>query len=76
MRSRMPKVWHSVGGLPLLEHSLRAAEAATSGRPIVVVSKLEDSVSARLEQRAELVSQSSTPGDGRRLGGGERGTGR
>ena len=67
MRSRMPKVWHSVGGLPLLEHSLRAAEAATSGRPIVVVSKLEESISARLEQRAELVSQRVPQGTGAAL---------
>ena len=55
MRSRVPKVLHPVGGLSLLEHSLRAAEAATSGRPILVVSELDGSVRARLQARAELV---------------------
>ncbi|MGA9919860.1 MAG: bifunctional UDP-N-acetylglucosamine diphosphorylase/glucosamine-1-phosphate N-acetyltransferase GlmU [Candidatus Dormiibacterota bacterium] len=69
MLSRVPKVWHLVGGLSLLEHSLRAAEAATSGRPIVVVSELEDSVRSRLERRAELVLQKEAKGTAAALAG-------
>ena len=62
MRSRVPKVLHLVGGLSLLEHSLRAAEAATSRRPILVVSELDGSVRARLQARAELVVQAEPKG--------------
>lgn len=62
MRSRVPKVLHPVGGLSLLEHSLRAAEAATSGRPILVVSELDGSFRARLQARAELVVQAEPKG--------------
>jgi bifunctional UDP-N-acetylglucosamine pyrophosphorylase/glucosamine-1-phosphate N-acetyltransferase len=62
MRSRLPKVWHQVGGLPLLEHSLRRAETATSGWPILVVSELDEAVRARFEPRAELVLQREPKG--------------
>ncbi|HVB52620.1 MAG TPA: bifunctional UDP-N-acetylglucosamine diphosphorylase/glucosamine-1-phosphate N-acetyltransferase GlmU [Candidatus Acidoferrales bacterium] len=67
MRSRMPKVWHSAGGLSLLEHALRAAEAASSGRPILVVAELDESVRTTLEQRAELVLQPEPKGTGAAL---------
>lgn len=62
MRSRLPKVLHQVGGLSLIEHSLRAAEAATARRPILVISKLEESVRLALQDRAELVVQAEPTG--------------
>ena len=67
MRSRTPKAWHRVGGLALIEHALRAAEAATTAPPILVVAELEDSVRASLAQRAELVLQREPRGTGAAL---------
>jgi len=57
MRSRTPKAWHRVGGLALIEHALRSAQAATAAPPILVVPELADSVRASLARRAELVLQ-------------------
>ncbi len=57
MRSRVPKVWHAAAGISLIEHALRVAEEATPGRPILVVSRLEEAVRAGLSERAELVLQ-------------------
>jgi bifunctional UDP-N-acetylglucosamine pyrophosphorylase/glucosamine-1-phosphate N-acetyltransferase len=62
MRSRLPKVLHPVGGLPLLEHAIRAAEAAVLGKPIVVMAELEASLGSRFQDRAELVVQSEPRG--------------
>jgi len=62
MRSRMPKVLHQVGGVPMLEHSLRAAESATSRPPILVVRELEDAAGLALGDRAQLVVQSDPRG--------------
>lgn len=58
MHSRTPKVLHQVGGVSMLEHSLRAAESATSRPPIVVVRELEDAAGLTLGERAQLVVQS------------------
>jgi bifunctional UDP-N-acetylglucosamine pyrophosphorylase/glucosamine-1-phosphate N-acetyltransferase len=57
MRSRLPKVLHQVGGISMLEHSLRAAEAATVRPPILVVRELEDAAGLALDDRAQLVVQ-------------------
>jgi len=62
MRSRLPKVMHPLGGLPLLEHAIRAAESAAVGRPIVVVAELEPSLGTRFQDRAEFVVQSEPLG--------------
>ncbi|HUY54562.1 MAG TPA: hypothetical protein VMV23_05340, partial [Candidatus Nanopelagicaceae bacterium] len=58
MHSRTPKVLHQVGGVSMLEHSLRAAESATSRPPIVVVRVLDDAAGLALGERAQLVVQS------------------
>jgi len=62
MRSRLPKVLHQVGGVSMLEHSLRAAEAATLRPPIVVVRELEDAAGLALTERAQLVVQPEPEG--------------
>jgi len=64
MRSRLAKVWHPVGGLPLVEHALRTCEAATAGRPIVVVAALDETAHASLGPRADLVLQENLNGTG------------
>ncbi len=67
MRSRVPKVWHQAGGISLLEHALRLAEAAAAGRPVVVVPELEGEGWEALTSRAELVRQSRPQGTGAAL---------
>ncbi|MGA8427355.1 MAG: bifunctional UDP-N-acetylglucosamine diphosphorylase/glucosamine-1-phosphate N-acetyltransferase GlmU [Candidatus Dormiibacterota bacterium] len=62
MRSRTPKVLHQVGGVSMLEHSLRAAESATSRPPILVVREPEDAAGLALAERAQLVIQSQPGG--------------
>lgn len=62
MRSQVAKIWHTAGGLSLLEHALRAAEAATSSRPIVVVADLDDHLLANLAERVDLVHQADPRG--------------
>jgi bifunctional UDP-N-acetylglucosamine pyrophosphorylase / glucosamine-1-phosphate N-acetyltransferase len=62
MRSRTPKVLHQVGGVSMLEHSLRAAESATLRPPILVVRELEDAAGLALGERAQLVIQSQPGG--------------
>lgn len=62
MHSRTPKVLHQVGGVSMLEHSLRAAESATSRPPILVVRELEDAAGLALGERAQLVVQSQQGG--------------
>ncbi|MGA7088778.1 MAG: bifunctional UDP-N-acetylglucosamine diphosphorylase/glucosamine-1-phosphate N-acetyltransferase GlmU [Candidatus Dormiibacterota bacterium] len=62
MHSRTPKVLHQVGGVSMLEHSLRAAESATLRAPILVVRELEDAAGLALGERAQLVVQSNPGG--------------
>ena len=50
MRSRLPKVLHSVGGLPLVVHALRAAEALQPERVVVVTGNGAELVEARVKQ--------------------------
>lgn len=37
MKSRLPKVLHRVAGQPMIEHALRAARAASTETPVVVI---------------------------------------
>ena len=46
MRSATPKVLHPVGGLPMVSHAIRAAQAAGSAQIAVVVGPNHASVSA------------------------------
>jgi bifunctional UDP-N-acetylglucosamine pyrophosphorylase/glucosamine-1-phosphate N-acetyltransferase len=62
MRSRLPKFLHPVGGLPLLEHALRAAESAARGKPIVVLAQLEAQLPPRFQGRADVVVQAEPRG--------------
>ncbi|MGH7705358.1 MAG: bifunctional UDP-N-acetylglucosamine diphosphorylase/glucosamine-1-phosphate N-acetyltransferase GlmU [Candidatus Dormibacteria bacterium] len=67
MRSRVPKVWHPLGGISLVEHSLRAAAVASSKPPILVVADLEEARRRGLGERVELVVQSEPGGTGAAL---------
>jgi bifunctional UDP-N-acetylglucosamine pyrophosphorylase / glucosamine-1-phosphate N-acetyltransferase len=64
MRSRVPKVLHPLRGIPLIEHSLRTALAATRARPVIVVGHDADAVRAAVGTRADFVVQSEQLGTG------------
>ncbi len=65
MRSRRPKVLHSLIGLPLLEHVLRAARGISPARLVVVVSHGADEVRATFTGRdVVFVDQGEPRGTG------------
>jgi bifunctional UDP-N-acetylglucosamine pyrophosphorylase/glucosamine-1-phosphate N-acetyltransferase len=57
MRSRVPKVLHSLAGRPMIEHVLDALADAGVGRPVVVVGHAADAVEAAIAGRAACVRQ-------------------
>lgn len=63
MRSELPKVLHPVGGAPMIEHVLRAAEAV-SFRPTVVVGYRAGEVIKRLGEGRDYVVQEEQRGTG------------
>ena len=69
MRSRRSKVLHTLAGLPLIEHVLRAASALTPESTAVVVGHAADEVRAGLERHTSLrfVHQSEQRGTGHAL---------
>ena len=54
MKSADPKVLHLAGGLPLIEHVLRAADSLRPATTVVVVGHLGDRVKAALGKRLGL----------------------
>ena len=64
MRSSRPKVLHPLRGLPLIEHGLRSAVAATQSRPVVVVGHDAAAGQAVISDRADCVLQSEQMGTG------------
>lgn len=64
MASRRPKPLHEVGGLPMLDHALRAAAGLFDRPPVVVVGPGQEEVERRLEGRAEVVRQERPEGSG------------
>lgn len=64
MRSELLKVLHPVAGRPMVEHVLRAAEAAGIARRIVVIGHQGERVRAVLGDRVEYAWQSDQRGTG------------
>ena len=54
MKSADPKVLHQAGGLPLIEHVLRAADSLNPATTVLVVGHLADRVKAALAKRLGL----------------------
>ena len=54
MKSRLPKVLHEAGGLPLIEHVLRTADAIAPSTTIIVVGHEAAAVQERLSKRLGL----------------------
>ena len=54
MKSSLPKVLHELGGRPLIEHVLRAADAITPATTTVIVGHGADAVKRRLASRTSV----------------------
>src|SRR4051812_24461 len=52
MRSTMPKVLHPVGGLPMVSHAIRAAQASGSTEIAVVIGPNHEGISAVVRSTA------------------------
>ena len=67
MRSATPKVLHRIGGLPMVSHAVRAAQAAGAGRIAVVTGPGHDAVNAEvltIAPGASLFTQTERLGTG------------
>ncbi|MDH5568071.1 MAG: NTP transferase domain-containing protein, partial [Myxococcales bacterium] len=64
LKSRLPKVLHSVCGDPLLAFALTAAESLAPERSLVVIGHEAESVRARFAGRAEFITQAEQRGTG------------
>lgn len=64
MKSKLPKVMHSLAGKTLIEHVLDMVGQAGVDRPIVVVGHGREDVEARIINRARIVVQSEQLGTG------------
>jgi bifunctional UDP-N-acetylglucosamine pyrophosphorylase/glucosamine-1-phosphate N-acetyltransferase len=70
MKSRLPKVLHSICGRPMIDYVLDAAEAATGGRPVVVWSPPVEAVRDAVAGRADTARQAEPRGTGDALAAG------
>ena len=57
MNSELPKVLHKVGGKPMLQHVMNAAECAGATKNVVVIGYLGEQVKAYVGESAEIVEQ-------------------
>ena len=64
MKSVLPKVLHTVGGKPMVQHVLEAAKAVGAEKNIVVVGFGAESVQQTLAGQAEFVVQAEQLGTG------------
>lgn len=64
MKSSLPKVLHPVAGKPMIWHALRAIQASTTEKPIVVVGHGAEEVTKYLGDSAQTVLQSPQLGTG------------
>lgn len=64
MKSKLPKVLHKVGGHPMVEHVLDAADAAGCTDSVVVIGHGAELVRGVVENRARIVLQEEQLGTG------------
>ncbi len=64
MKSDLPKVLHPICGLPMIDHSLAAAKAASSETPVVVIGFGAEAVRESLGKKARCVVQDPQLGTG------------
>jgi bifunctional UDP-N-acetylglucosamine pyrophosphorylase/glucosamine-1-phosphate N-acetyltransferase len=64
LKSSLPKVLHRLGGKPLIEYAVAAAQAVTGEPPVLVIGHGADDVRAALGDRARYVIQAPQLGTG------------
>lgn len=64
MRSKLPKVLHKVGGKPMLQHVLDAADAAGAAEKIVIVGHGAELVESMVGEQGKIVLQAEQLGTG------------
>lgn len=64
MKSKLPKVMHSLAGKALIEHVLDMVRDAGVERSLVIVGHGRESIEARINKRAEIVVQTEQLGTG------------
>ena len=64
MKSSRPKVLHRLGGQPLVEYALAAAQSLTDQQPVLVIGHGADAVRAALGERVVYVAQAEQLGTG------------
>ncbi|HEY8875811.1 MAG TPA: bifunctional UDP-N-acetylglucosamine diphosphorylase/glucosamine-1-phosphate N-acetyltransferase GlmU, partial [Desulfosporosinus sp.] len=64
MKSKLPKVMHSLAGKTLIEHVLDTVTQVGIERPLVIVGHGRAEIEAHISQRAELVAQTEQLGTG------------
>ena len=64
MHSSIAKALHELGGVPLVEHVVRAVSQSGLGRPYVVVGYQAERVEEALEGKADFVNQPEMHGTG------------
>ncbi|KGP75534.1 bifunctional N-acetylglucosamine-1-phosphate uridyltransferase/glucosamine-1-phosphate acetyltransferase [Desulfosporosinus sp. Tol-M] len=64
MKSKLPKVMHSLAGKTLVEHVLDTVSQVGIGRPLVIVGHGREEIENRISERVELVVQTEQLGTG------------
>lgn len=64
MKSKLPKVMHTLAGKTLIEHVLDTVKQLGIERPLVIVGHGREEIAARISERAELVIQAEQLGTG------------
>jgi len=64
MKSKLPKVMHSLAGKTLIEHVLDTVSKVGIKRPLVIVGHGRDQIEALISERAQLVAQTDQLGTG------------
>ena len=64
MKSKLPKVMHSLAGKTLIEHVLDTVSQVGIERPLVIVGHGREEIEIRISERAELVVQTEQLGTG------------
>ena len=64
MKSKMPKVLHSVCGKPMLWHALQAAQSVTDESPVMIIGHGADQVRAVVGDAARFIVQTERLGTG------------
>lgn len=64
MKSKLPKVMHSLAGKPLIDHVLDAVNQVGIDRPLVIVGHGREVIEAHIKDRAEVVEQREQLGTG------------